>query len=347
MWRDVPPAWTGADGPESDVVVSTRARLARNLSGAPFPGRAAAEDLERVAESVRRAGERLRGRYPGLQTVDLTAIGEEDRSFLVDAHLASPQQVTPRHGGLLLLEPGGRIAIMVNEEDHLRIQAILPGLQAIDAWRLVDEVDDELSGELRFAYSRRLRYLTASLSNLGTGLRISTMMHLGGLAMVGRLSRTLKAAIELGVSVRGLFGEGTKGLGDLYQVSNEVTLGAPEREFAERVRGVAMYLLEAERLAREEILSEGRIRLVRSARQSLVKLRGAEVVTAGEALSLLSPIRLAGALGAMQGFSARELNELMVALRVMRIDDSGPYASLKADRRRAVLVRRRLRGIEV
>lgn len=347
MWRNIPPAWTGNDGPESDIVVSTRARLARNLSGAPFPGRAAAEDLEKVAESVKKAAERLKGRYPDLQTVDLTTINEEDRTFLVDAHLASPQQVRPRRGGLLLLEPGGRIAIMVNEEDHLRIQAILPGLQAIEAWRIVDEADDYLSKGLNFAYSQRLGYLTASLSNLGTGLRISAMMHLGGLAMVGRLAQTLKAAIELGVSVRGLFGEGSKGHGDLYQVSNEMTLGAPEREYAERVRGVTAHLLEEERRARRMILSDDRGMLVQAAKYSLTKLRNAETVSAGEALALLSPVRLAGAAGAMSGFSVQAMNELMIEMRVMRLEDVGAYASVRADRQRAVLVRRRLRGMEI
>jgi protein arginine kinase len=347
MWRDVPPAWTGAEGPESDVAVSTRARLARNLSGVAFPGRAAPEDLENVAELARRASDRLRSRWPGLQTVDVAGVEEEDRAFLVDAHLASPQQVRPRRGGLVILEPGGRIAIMVNEEDHLRIQAILAGLQPVEAWRLVDEIDDELGRGLTFAYSKRLGYLTANLSNLGTGLRISVMMHLGGLAMVGQLASTLRAATELGISVRGLFGEGSEALGDFFQVSNEVTLGIPERELAERVRGVALHLLGEERRARQEIMSDRRAGLERAARQSLARLRRAETVSAGEALALLSPIRLAGAAGAINGCSAKDLNELMVAMRVMCLQDGSVYDLAHADRRRAALVRRRLRAIKI
>lgn len=347
MWRDIPPAWTKADGPESDVVVSTRARLARNLSGIPFPGRAGDEDLEHVAELAKAAIKRLKLKWPDLQMVDVARIDEEDRNFLVDSHLASPQQVRPRCGGIVFLEPGGRIAIMVNEEDHFRIQAILPGLQLLPAWRLVDEIDDELAKELKFACSNRLGYLTASLSNVGTGLRISAMMHLAGLAMVGRLAGTLKAAIDLGVSVRGLFGEGSKGLGDLYQVSNEVTLGAPEREFAERVRGVSVHLLGEERRAREEILSSRRMELIMSARQCLSRLRNAETITAGAALRLLSPIRLAGALGVADGCSARELNELMVAMRVMQAEDGARFSSVTADRKRAVLIRRRIRGVQI
>ncbi|MEN6372441.1 MAG: ATP--guanido phosphotransferase [Armatimonadota bacterium] len=347
MWRDILPAWTKADGPESDIVVSTRARLARNLSGIPFPGRAGTEDLENVAELAEKAIDRLKLRWPDLRMVDVARIDEEERNFLVDAHLASPQQVRPRSGGIVFLEPGGRIAIMVNEEDHFRVQTILPGLQPLPAWRLVDEIDDELAKELKFAYSNKLGYLTASLSNLGTGLRLSAMMHLAGLAMTGRLASTLKAAIDLGVSVRGLFGEGSKGFGDFYQVSNEVTLGAPERELAERVRGVSVHLLAEERNAREVILSLGRMKLVMAARQSLARLRNAEVITAGEALRLLSPIRLAGALDCVDGCSAKELNELLVAMRVMHVEDGSRYSSIAVDRKRAVLIRRRIRGIQL
>jgi len=347
MWRDVLPAWTRADAPASDIVLSTRARLARNISGMPFPGCAAAEDLENVAELARRACERLSTHWPDLRAVDVAQLAEEDRAFLVDAHLVSPQQVRPRRGGLVFLEPGGRIAIMVNEEDHLRIQAILPGLQPLEAWRLVDQIDDELARMLRFAYSKRLGYLTASLSNLGTGLRISAMMHLIGLAMAGRLAKTLRAAVELGIGVRGLFGEGSQGLGDFYQVSNEITLGAPERELAERVRAVAEHLLSEERKARDDILSDERTRLISAVRKSLERLRSAETVSAQEALALLSPIRLAGPAGVVSGCSAKELNELMVAMRVMRLGEPGERSGVMADRRRAVLVRRRLRGVQI
>lgn len=347
MWKDVPPAWTKADGPEADIVVSTRARLARNLSGAPFPGRASAENIENTAKLAEMAYNRLRQIWPALEIVDVGQIDEEDRSFLIDAHLASPEQVRPRSGGIVLLEPGGRIAIMINEEDHFRIQAILSGLQPLPAWRLVDDLDDGLSREVKFAYSKRLGYLTASLSNLGTGLRISAMMHLAGLSVVGRLAGTLHAAIDLGVSVRGLFGEGSKGLGDLYQVSNEVTLGIPEKELVERIGAVSSHILGQERAAREEIMAGQRMELIMAARHNLTKFRNAETISAGDALRLLSPIRLAGALGLTEGCSARNLNELMVAMRVMRIDDPGPYSSATADRRRAVLIRRRLRGMEV
>jgi protein arginine kinase len=346
MWRKDPPAWTTADGPESDIVISTRARLARNVAGVPFPGRAAGEDLENVAALAAKAVPRLERIVPKLQAHDVASIDEEGRTFLVDAHLASPWQAMPRIGGMIMLEPTGAVAIMVNEEDHFRIQAILPGFDPLTAWQIVDQVDDELAKSIRFAYSKRLGYLTASLSNLGTGLRVSAMMHLAGLASVGRLKTTLRAALDLGVSVRGIFGEGSKGLGDLYQVSNEVTLGAPERELIERVRGVAEHVLSAEKQAREELSADGRAKIVRSARQSLLKIRQAETIAAGDALGLLSPIRLAEAVSAIDGISARALNELMIEMKVTR-GEQPVRETASADRRRAVHMRRKLRGVDI
>ncbi len=346
MWKHTPPAWTRADGPESDIVLSTRARLARNVSGVPFPGRAGGSDLENVAELARLSAKGLARKWPKIEVYDVAAIDEDSRMFLVDAHLASPWQITPRPGGAILLEPSGTIAIMVNEEDHFRMQAILPGLQPLAAWQMVDEIDDELAKSIRFAYSDRLGYLTASLSNLGTGLRISAMMHLAGLANVGRLRATLRAAIELGVSVRGFFGEGSQGLGDLYQVSNEMTLGAPERELAERVRGVAEHILIEERRAREELSSDGRAKILRAARANIRKIRGAETISSGDALALLSPIRLAASVARIDGLGAMLLNELMVEMKVVHSGDPSRQATTVADRHRAVHLRRRLRGID-
>jgi protein arginine kinase len=347
MWNNTPPAWTRADGPESDIVISTRARLARNVAGVPFPGRAAREDLENVAGLARRSTKELAQKWPKIEALDVAGIDETTRSFLVDAHLVSPWQITPRAGGAILLEPSGTVAIMVNEEDHFRIQAILPGLQPDPAWRMVDELDDQLAKGIRFAYSDRLGYLTASISNLGTGLRLSAMMHLAGLASVGRLRATLRAAIELGVSVRGFFGEGSQGLGDLFQVSNEITLGAPERELVERVRGVAEHVLREERRAREELSADGRAKILRTARATLRKIRAAETISARDALAMLSPIRLVSAVSKIDGLSAQVLNELMVDMKVMHSSDPAQQSSVMADRRRAVHLRRRLRGIDI
>lgn len=319
MNLDLQPGWASYEGPEEDVVVSTRARLARNLSGQVYPGRASADALIEVAELVRAAVLSLGKHLPGLQIIDLKDLGEAEREYLVDAHLASYEQVEPGDGRLIILNSEGSIAIMVNEEDHLRIQAILPGLQPGPAWEHVDKVDDCLAGVLRYDYSEGYGYLTASLSNVGTGLRISTMLHLAGLAAAGRVARTLKAAYELGISVRGLFGEGTGGHGDFYQVSNEVTLGLPEREIVHRVRAVAQHLIGEERRARQMLAESSRKKCAERALQSLESLRRMKSVGAVEALALLSPIRLAAAMGIAQGGNPRLFNELLISMGIGRL----------------------------
>jgi len=216
---------------------------------------------------------------------------------LVDAHIVSPEHLSGGPERMVVLEPSGRVAIMINEEDHLRIQVVLSGLAPEEAWRAVDDVDEELARSLQFAYSERYGYLTASITNLGTGLRISALMHLGGLAMLGKLKTTLKAAHELGVSVRGLFGEGTAGFGDFFQVSNEVTLGLEEQEIVGRVRGVARHLLEEEYRARELLAEEQSARLVATAANCIRAISRAQALSAQEALRLLSPIRVACSAG--------------------------------------------------
>lgn len=343
------PAWVNGSGPESDVVVSTRARLARNLADAPFPEKAGVEELDKVAHAVRLACRKLEPGYGSLRVLKVSTLGDEEKSSLVDAHAASLEQVSSGPGRLIILDSTAELAIMVNEEDHLRIQSIVAGLDVEKAWRIVDDVDDLLSRELKYAFSEQSGYLTASLTNTGTGLRMSVMMHLAGLTLAGKLTETLKAAYDLGVSVRGLFGEGTKGLGDFYQVSNEITLGLPEKEIRNRVKVTAEYLVKQERSARERFLKIDAVRLREIAGKSLAAAKRCYQIEAQDALSLLSPIRLAVAVGAAGGCSLGALNELLLKM------GAGKPSGLVKDRfhlhedntERASLLRQVLRNAEI
>ena len=349
MNLDLQPAWVSGEGPEADVVISTRARLARNILGKPFPARASRDDLFQVANLVRDAVKEIEGRFSGLQVLDLNDLSEAEREYLVDAHVASYEQVELAHARLVVLNSEAGIAIMVNEEDHLRIQTIVSGLQPVSAWELVDKVDDCLARSLEFEYSERYGYLTAGLSNVGTGLRVSVMLHLAGLAALGRLARTLRAAYELGISVRGLFGEGSSGLGDFYQVSNEVTLGLPEREIAHRVRGVADYLIGEERRARQQLADEQYDECAQRAADRLETLRKRKVVGAAEALQLLSPIRLAAAIGIVENGSVRLFNELLISMGVGRLTSAKrvSWDAVKTEVTRAPKIRSQLKELKV
>jgi protein arginine kinase len=349
MSVSVQPAWIDADGPDSAVVVSTRARLARNLAALPFPWKASPVQLRRVSDLVVSAARRLQGLGYGLDVVRIDDLSESDKMNLVDAHVVSPEHLSGGPERVVILVPGGKVAIMVNEEDHLRIQSVMPGLMPEDAWAAVDDIDEELAGALEFAYSGRYGYLTASVTNVGTGLRVSALMHLGGLAMLGKVRTTLRAAYDLGVSVRGLFGEGSSGLGDLFQVSNEVTLGLEEREIVARVRGVAEYLLRQESLARSEFGEEQRPRLLAQVKDALTAAQRARSVSAAEMLRLLSPIRIACSVGVAEGLEPRIMKQVLGSLRVRHGTDryTSRFDMAREDVDRANLLRDKLRDVSI
>jgi protein arginine kinase len=335
------PEWILGEGPDSDVVISTRARLARSLAAYPFPARSSGEDLNMIVRDVRAASAGLNGRFPGLKTIGMDKIAPEQKEYLLDAHLISFEQTEDRLGAAVLLEPNGTLSIMVNEEDHLRIQVLKSGLAPQQAWELADWVDDSLAGALEYGYSERYGFLTASVSNVGTGLRLSVMMHLAGLAIENRVGSQLRAAYDLGVSIRGLFGEGSRSVGDLYQVSNEVTLGLSEKDIVQRVSSVAQYLLGEERVARKELLDDQRNRLVEQACKALGVLQYARSIAPEKAITLMSPLRLAAAVGLVENCSVRLLNELLVGMRVNAGD------GIRAGIERAGLLRSGLAMVEV
>lgn len=316
------PEWVEGAGPDADVAISTRARLARTIASFPFPARASREELTEVARVVREAGVGLARRFPDLSCIDVAKLDARRRSYLFDAHVASAEHLNGGEGRIVILDPRAVLCVMVNEEDHVRLQVIKSGLVTEDAWELVDWADDVLAERLDYGFSERYGYLTADVSNVGTGLRISVMMHLAGLAMIGAANRQLRAAYDLGVSVRGLFGEGSRFVGDLYQVSNEVTLGLSETEIVRKVRTVAQYLLGEERLARKELLGGGRKSLVDSASKALQTLQGRLSVPVEEALRLMSPIRLASSLGLVGSCPPSLMNSLLAGMRADKAGDS-------------------------
>ncbi|MDH7602504.1 MAG: hypothetical protein QHI38_10210 [Armatimonadota bacterium] len=316
------PEWVSGKGTDADVVISTRTRLARNLAAYPFPWRASEEVLNVVARKVRAACAELTTHIPGLKACAVEKLTLVQKSFLVDAHLASAEQVSPGVGKLLVLEPSGVFSIMVNEEDHIRLQVIRSGLRLRETWEMADWADDILSSRLDFAFSPQFGYLTAHVSNTGTGLRISALMHLAGLAKTGGLSRHLHAATGLAVAVRGVFGEASRPAGDMYQVSNEITLGIPETEIVERVRSVTEYLLCRERDARNRLLESNRSRVLREAEAALKCLSSAMSLGSGEALELISRLRLACSLGLMPNCPLALTNELLLAVQTVAGDDA-------------------------
>jgi protein arginine kinase len=275
--------------------LAARARLARNLQAFSFPGQADDKALRSIAQEVRRAALADSERLADLSPVAIAPLSARDRARLIDARRISPELAQAGAHRWALLDEAGALSIFVNEEDHVRIQALAGGNALTVALAEALDTDRRLRARLAYAQDVRWGYLTASLGNVGTGLRLSLLVHLPALAFLGRLPDTLRAAQHLGISVRGAHGEHSVAAGDLYQVSNAVTFGLEPYHIAGRIRPVAEYLVSAERAARGEIADAHVGRVVEAARIAWTRIERADRLAASEALDLLSRLRLAAA----------------------------------------------------
>ena len=340
------PAWVSADGPANDVALSTRARLARNVQGSLFPAHGRAADLRRVANLVLDAaynteGPRRIGRLRVIHPAHLSA--SADRLALVDARVVSRQHADGGSYRPVVMNETGTLSLMVNEEDHLRIQCILPGLQPMTALQMAQEFDSFLGSKIGYARTDNYGYLTSSLANVGTGLRLSVMLHLAGLAFLGEAIPALTAAAELRISVRGLFGEGTRAFGDIFQVSNETTIGFSEKEITSRIRAAAEHLISREREARRELAAQRKDELDEAVEQAGTRLAEARAVSGREAIECLSMLRLCDSLGLGAGLSTKAFNELLVAAELGVSAAGGrTMENVGSDVKRARLIRKKL-----
>ena len=301
--------WYEKAGNCGDVVISTRVRLARNLKQYPFPARATDKQREAVEQKVKDAllsGNSILSKE--FRFLPLESASEEEAVSLVERHIVSPEFISDRRGKAVLISEDESISIMINEEDHLRIQVLREGLSLKEAAETADRIDTLLSETLDFAYDSEFGYLTQCPTNLGTGLRASVMLHLPALTESGaRVSSNLS---KLGLTLRGTYGEGSKITGALYQLSNQITLGLSESEAVENLRAITVQLMEEERKARSQ-MSENIAWQDKIDRAAGI-LKTARVLSSSECMELLSYIRLGLSTGVLQGVTTQELNALMV-----------------------------------
>lgn len=296
--------WYYQSGPEGDVVLSTRIRLARNLSSLPFPGNMSREQRVRMLDAVREAM-----KEKGFSYLDMDNVSETDALSLVERHLISPEFSAGREKRGLFLSEDESVSIMVGEEDHLRIQVMTAGLQTEEAYRTADELDTALDTALRFAFDERLGYLTQCPTNLGTGMRASLMLHLPALQETGAIQQLAHTVSKLGLTIRGMYGEGTRPEGAVYQMSNQITLGISEQEAIENLTGIAAQIMKEERLAREQLCKNPRY--ADTVCRSLGILRYATMLSHSELLSMLSYLRVGISGGVLDTLSFETLNTLM------------------------------------
>ena len=303
--------WLRGEGPESDIVISTRVRLARNIAEFPFMSRSTDEqkrDLERLL-SAKTLNARL---ADDMIYVGLEDLPEIDRLYLMECHLISREHAEAEGARGVAVGRQATVSIMVNEEDHLRMQGIRSGLELEATWGMMSEIDDVLQDDLCFAFSDRFGYLTACPTNVGTGMRVSVMLHLPALAITRHIEKVFNAVAKMNLVVRGLYGEGTQAYGDLYQISNQVTLGKSEQDIIEGVASVIPRVAAYERQARRYLMDDKRPELEDRVWRSYGMLRNARTITSEETMHLLSQVRMGVNLALVGQVEMKTVNELFV-----------------------------------
>jgi len=274
------------------ITLSTRIRLARNLRDFPFPGRAETSHRRAVLTQCIEAMESLKGLNDSM-TVEVDDLSELDRQILVEKHLISPELSQVEDGSGIILSKDRNCCIMINEEDHLRIQVLHAGLDFKSVWKKVDELDTGIDSVVSYAYDMELGFLTACPTNLGTGMRASVMMHLPGLVMSKNMDKVINAVNQLGIAVRGIFGEGSDANGSIFQISNQQTLGESEAAIIERLNKTLENFVRQEKFAREKLFEDDGHRLIDKISRAVGSLKTCYVIQSSEAMDHLSLIRLA------------------------------------------------------
>jgi len=336
------PGWLAGNGPDADIVFSSRLRLARNLAGELFTLRSSDDDRRRRFKQV---WEAARG-CPGLGRaigVELEEISDLDCEFLVERRLISPELSGRLQGGVIIGQKE-MVSLMVNEEDHLRVQVILPGFVLDQCWKAIDLVDTGLGVNLDFEFDDCLGYLTACPSNVGTGMRASVMLHLPVLGMSGAIGKVFRASQKLGLAVRGLYGEGSDVRGNLYQFSNQATLGRTEREMISDLSRIVGKIVAYEREARRQFLEKGKIRVEDRVYRDLGLLTGARLLNSTETAGGLSGLRIGVDLGILPESWRELINELFIITQPAHLQKMAGDELDARDRDvfRAELVRSRL-----
>jgi len=333
-------------GPHDRIVLSSRVRLARNLRGVAFPGWAKKAERIKTLEAIRPAVESL-PQLAGAFSETMDNLGPLDKKILVERHLISREHEAKSAGSGLVLNREESLCVMINEEDHLRMQALRPGLQLKQAWLAIDQVDTDLEMKLDYAFSPELGYLTACPTNLGTGIRVSAMLHLPGLVLAEQINQIISSVNKLGLAVRGLYGEGTEALGNVFQVSNQMTLGEVETDIVDRLNKVLQQIIEHEENARAKLLEQKPKMVFNHIGRAYGILANTHIISSKETMNLLSLMRLGVDLEMFAGADRALIDELFVVTQPAHLQKqfTEKLAAEERDVLRADMLRERLRPV--
>jgi len=331
--------------PELDVVISSRVRLARNLDDYPFPFRMSNEQcrmvIERIKDAVFNSNNAMVKNY---KFVDLQKLSPIDKQVLVERHLISPDLAEGQRECGAIISEDETISIMINEEDHLRVQCLFSGMQIDNAWQLCSKIGMVLEEKMDFAFNGNNGYLTCCPTNIGTGIRASVMLHLPALVMTGYIRNILEACSKVGVAVRGIYGENSEASGNMFQISNQVTLGQAEEEIIAGITNIASQIIEQEKTLRNEMYKQNAFRFEDRVYRSYGIFINARIMTSEECLKLLSDVRLGVDVGIIKDISVETLNELMILIQPANLQKvmRKPLNAGERDVKRAELIRSRL-----
>ena len=337
--------WLKGTGPQSKSVISSRVRLARNLEGYPFFGWAKTKDREKIFTVSKNAIEKSKFMKNSL-FLRMKDISEIDRQFLVERHLMSPEHVIEAEYKGLSVDEREIASIMINEEDHLRIQVLQSGFNIVEAWRMCDEIDTDIAKKVPYAFSTRWGYLTACPTNTGTALRASVMLHLPALVMTGQIGKVFQAISKLGLTMRGFYGEGTEAIGNFFQISNQVTLGRSESDLIDKIGSIVNKLIKREESTRNILMMKNKEEVVDKIWRAQGTLKSARIITSSETIRLLSVVRLGVDLGVVKGIDKPEINALFILTQPAHLQKaSGKVLTAnQRDYKRADIIRERLKG---
>jgi protein arginine kinase len=307
--------WLRGAGPESDIVISSRIRLARNLADYPFLSRATEADRAAIESNLRTAVSSLKASQRLSEAtlyIDVGKLEHIDRQFLVERQLISRELADANGARAVVIDPAEKFSLMINEEDHLRLQVMQSGLNLTSAWEQMTQLDDLLEEQVTYAFGDKLGYLTACPTNVGTGIRVSVMLHLPGLVITRQIEKVFKSLQKINLAVRGLYGEGSQAMGDFYQISNQITLGQTEEELITKVADIVPVLIEYERQARDFLIRESHETLHDRVSRAFGILRTAQTISSEETMHLLSSVRMGVNLGLIGDLPIPTINKLFI-----------------------------------
>lgn len=325
---------------QEDVVVSSRVRIARNIQGYRFPQEMSMEEAENLTQEVLNGVKNIpeNANYKFIRIGNLSPI---DRMAYIEEHLISPTLIKNANKGSFLLRQDKNISIMINEEDHLRIQVFLPGLNFEQGWELCNKIDDHIEDSVDYAFHEDFGYLTSCPTNVGTGLRVSAMVHIPSLTSTGHVNNLVQSLNKIGLTVRGIYGEGTEAVGNLYQISNQITLGEKEERTIEKLKNIIYQVIEKERHIRKNLLTRQGVEIEDRIMRSLGILKYSRKISSQEAMKHWSNVRLGIEMGIIKDIDFKTMSKLMINLQPASIQKIKGLSLNKDERdmERATLIR--------